>query len=107
VTRDDVPALKPDPRGLAMTFARLDDRSVRFFVGDSWIDAAAAQALGVPFVALGLAPDVVAGHGLAPVAWHAGSLDEALRVIEQAAAAAAKDGQAPPGQREGRAWRDG
>jgi phosphoglycolate phosphatase len=88
VTRDDVPALKPDPRGLRMTFEHLGAERSRWFIGDSWIDAAAAQALGVAFVALRLGPELIGQHGLRPVLWHAASLDEAADVVERAAEAA-------------------
>lgn len=93
VTRDDVPALKPDPRGLRMTFERLGRERSRWFVGDSWIDAAAAEALGVAFIALRLEAETLRAHGLTPALWHAHSLDEAARVIEAAADGAEEGGR--------------
>jgi phosphoglycolate phosphatase len=51
VTRDDVVQLKPDPDGLRVVRARWPDASHIVVVGDSWVDGAAAQAGGVPFIA--------------------------------------------------------
>jgi phosphoglycolate phosphatase len=51
VTRDDVRHLKPDPDGLRVVRARWPDAARIVVVGDSWVDGAAAQAGGVPFIA--------------------------------------------------------
>jgi len=51
VTRDDVVNLKPDPDGLRVVRARWPDASPIVVIGDSWVDGAAAQAGGVPFIA--------------------------------------------------------
>jgi phosphoglycolate phosphatase len=51
VTRDDVARLKPDPDGLRVVRARWPLASRIVVVGDSWVDGAAAQAGGVPFIA--------------------------------------------------------
>jgi haloacid dehalogenase superfamily, subfamily IA, variant 1 with third motif having Dx(3-4)D or Dx(3-4)E len=51
VTRDDVVQLKPDPDGLRVVRARWPEASQIVVVGDSWVDGAAAQAGGVPFIA--------------------------------------------------------
>jgi phosphoglycolate phosphatase len=51
VTRDDVRALKPDPDGLRVIRARWPEAEHVVVVGDSWVDGAAAQAGGVPFIA--------------------------------------------------------
>jgi phosphoglycolate phosphatase len=51
VTRDDVIQLKPDPDGLRVVRARWPDAARIVVVGDSWVDGAAAQAGGVPFIA--------------------------------------------------------
>ena len=51
VTRDDVVRLKPDPDGLRVVRARWPLASRVVVVGDSWVDGAAAQAGGVPFIA--------------------------------------------------------
>ena len=51
VTRDDVAGLKPDPDGLRVVRARWPLASRIVVVGDSWVDGAAAQAGGVPFIA--------------------------------------------------------
>ncbi|MCL6596585.1 MAG: HAD-IA family hydrolase [Firmicutes bacterium] len=95
LARDDVPALKPDPRGLALCLMRLGGRPRAWYVGDSWIDAAAAQALGVPFVALGMEPAALAGRGLRPAAAHAATLAEAVRAVRAA------------GEGREKRWRDG
>jgi phosphoglycolate phosphatase len=51
VTRDDVLHLKPDPDGLRVVRERWPNASRIVVVGDSWVDGAAAQAGGVPFIA--------------------------------------------------------
>jgi phosphoglycolate phosphatase len=55
VTRDDA-AMKPDPAGLDLVRAAYPGRPL-WVVGDSWVDGAAAQAGGVPFIAYGANPD--------------------------------------------------
>lgn len=84
-SRDDVPAMKPDPRGLAMALAVLGKRPRRWFVGDSWIDAAAAQALGVPFLALHLTPQALREHGLEIPAGHIEHLAQVEGAVREAA----------------------
>ena len=54
VTRDEA-ALKPDPDGLRLLRAAHPARAI-WVVGDSWVDGAAAQAGGVPFIAYGADP---------------------------------------------------
>ncbi len=51
VTRDEVRRLKPDPDGLRVVRERWPDAARIVVVGDSWVDGAAAQAGGVPFIA--------------------------------------------------------
>jgi phosphoglycolate phosphatase len=51
VTRDDVVHLKPDPDGLRVVRARWPGAAHIVVVGDSWVDGAAAEAGGVPFIA--------------------------------------------------------
>ncbi|HEV8440745.1 MAG TPA: HAD-IA family hydrolase [Methylomirabilota bacterium] len=51
VTRDDVDRLKPDPDGLRVVRARWPMATRIVVVGDSWVDGAAADAGGVPFIA--------------------------------------------------------
>jgi phosphoglycolate phosphatase len=51
VTRDDVVQLKPDPDGLRVVRGRWPEAERIVVVGDSWVDGAAAQAGGVPFIA--------------------------------------------------------
>ncbi len=49
---DDIPAFKPDPRGILIAIERLDAAGSAFYVGDTTIDAEAAGNAGVPFVAV-------------------------------------------------------
>lgn len=50
---EDVPAFKPDPRGILMAIERLDaTRDEALYVGDTPIDAEAASNAGVGFVGL-------------------------------------------------------
>ncbi|MHA1722279.1 MAG: HAD family hydrolase [Candidatus Baldrarchaeia archaeon] len=50
ITRDDSQALKPDPAGLRLVLSALNVSSEEtIFVGDSVIDARAANEIGVPF----------------------------------------------------------
>ena len=51
ITRDDVRHLKPDPDGLRVVRTRWPEAESIVVVGDSWVDGAAAQAGGVPFIA--------------------------------------------------------
>ena len=51
VTRDDVRRLKPHPDGVRVVRERWPDAERIVVVGDSWVDGAAAQAAGVPFIA--------------------------------------------------------
>ena len=51
VTRDDVTALKPDPDGLRVVRERWPEARHIVMVGDAWVDGAAAQAGGIPFIA--------------------------------------------------------
>jgi len=49
---DDIPAFKPDPRGILMALERLDASGSAFYCGDTTIDAEAAANAGLPFVAV-------------------------------------------------------
>jgi phosphoglycolate phosphatase len=64
VTRDEA-ALKPDPDGLRLLRAAYPGRPI-WVVGDSWIDGAAAQAGGVPFIAYGTDPELLRQRAVAP-----------------------------------------
>jgi phosphoglycolate phosphatase len=55
VTRDEA-ALKPDPDGLRLLRGAHPTWPI-WVVGDSWVDGAAAQAGGVPFIAYGTDPE--------------------------------------------------
>ncbi|NLC77733.1 MAG: HAD family hydrolase [Clostridia bacterium] len=51
LTRDEVKVLKPDPTGLLMLKEKYKDRAARmFYIGDIWIDGAAANQAGIPFI---------------------------------------------------------
>lgn len=68
VTRDDVTELKPHPDGLRVVRDRWPGAERIVVVGDSWVDGAAAQAGGVPFIAYrGDAADLER-HGVVPAA---------------------------------------
>jgi len=59
LTRDEVP-MKPDPTGILRARAELAGDGARtVVVGDSWLDGAAAQRAGVPFVAFQPRPGVL------------------------------------------------
>ena len=75
VTRDDVRALKPDPDGLRVIRARWPEAVHVVVVGDSWVDGAAAQAGGVPFIAFRPDHDELARRGVSATAVIASLLD--------------------------------
>ena len=75
VTRDDVRALKPDPDGLRVIRARWPEAVHVVVVGDSWVDGAAAQAGGVPFIAFRSDHDELARRGVSATAVIASLLD--------------------------------
>ena len=75
VTRDDVRHLKPDPDGLRVVRARWPDAAHIVVVGDSWVDGAAAQAGGVPFIAYRADHDELARRGVTATAVIASLLD--------------------------------
>ncbi len=64
VTRDEA-ALKPDPAGLALLRQAFPGRRI-WVIGDSWVDGAAAQAGGAPFIAYGADPAELARRGIRP-----------------------------------------
>jgi phosphoglycolate phosphatase len=57
---DDIPAFKPDPRGLLMAVQQLQGGGRTLYVGDTIIDAEAARRATLPFVAVltGVTPAV-------------------------------------------------
>ncbi len=69
VTRDDVPALKPDPAGVCLIVERLRPSRVAYLVGDSWIDGLAAEGAGVRFIGFGERRAEVEARGVVPWAW--------------------------------------
>lgn len=69
VTRDDVPALKPDPSGVRFILDRLGPIPAAYLVGDSWIDGQAAQQGGIRFVGFGPRRAEVEARGVTPWAW--------------------------------------
>lgn len=68
VTRDDVPAIKPDPAGVRLILDRLGPAAA-FLVGDSWIDGLAARQAGIRFVGFGPRRAEVEARGVMPWAW--------------------------------------
>ena len=75
VTRDDVLHLKPDPDGLRVVRARWPEAASIVVVGDSWVDGAAAQAGGVPFIAYRGDAAELERRGVTPTARIASLLD--------------------------------
>ncbi len=75
VTRDDVAQLKPDPDGLRVVRERWPDAERIVVVGDSWVDGAAAQAGGVPFIAYRGDMDELSRRGVSPTARISSLLD--------------------------------
>lgn len=69
VSRDDLPALKPDPSGIRLILERLGPARAVYLIGDSWIDGLAAQAAGVRFVGFGGRRAEVEARGIRPWAW--------------------------------------
>jgi phosphoglycolate phosphatase len=64
VTRDEA-ALKPDPDGLRLVRQAHPTWPI-WMIGDSWVDGAAAQAGGVPFIAYGTDPEVLRQREVIP-----------------------------------------
>jgi len=75
VTRDDVTQLKPDPDGLRVVRARWPEAEHIVVVGDSWVDGAAAQAGGAPFIAYRADTAELARRGVIAAAHIASLLD--------------------------------
>jgi len=75
VTRDDVLQLKPDPDGLRVVRERWPEAERIVVVGDSWVDGAAAQAGGVPFIAYRGDATELERRGVVPSARIASLLD--------------------------------
>ncbi len=68
VTRDDVTELKPDPDGLRVVRERWPSAERIVVVGDSWVDGAAAQAGGAPFIAYRADAAELKRRGVTPTA---------------------------------------
>jgi phosphoglycolate phosphatase len=75
VTRDEMRALKPHPDGLRVVRERWPAADRIVMVGDSWVDGAAAQAGGVPFIAYRADHDELARRGVTATAVIASLLD--------------------------------
>jgi phosphoglycolate phosphatase len=75
VTRDDVVQLKPDPDGLRVVRARWPGAERIVVVGDSWVDGAAAQAGGAPFIAYRADLAELSRRGVVPTAHITSLLD--------------------------------
>jgi len=69
MTRDDVPALKPDPSGVRLIIERLGPLHDAYMVGDSWIDGLAAEGAGARFIGFGGRRAEVESRGVVPWAW--------------------------------------
>jgi phosphoglycolate phosphatase len=68
VTRDEMRSLKPDPDGLRVVRERWPGAVHVVMVGDSWVDGAAAQAGGIPFIAYRADHAELARRGIAVAA---------------------------------------
>jgi phosphoglycolate phosphatase len=68
VTRDDVVELKPHPDGLRVVRERWPETDRIVVIGDSWVDGAAAQAGGAPFIAYRSDAAELSRRGVKPVA---------------------------------------
>lgn len=69
VTRDEVPALKPDPAGIRIVMERAFPHRAAYLVGDSWVDGQAAARAGIRFVGFGPRRAEVEARGVIPWAW--------------------------------------
>lgn len=69
VTRDDVPAMKPDPAGVRFILSRTPPGASVILVGDSWIDGRAAIDAGIRFIGFGDRRTEVEARGIHPWAW--------------------------------------
>ncbi|HVH31264.1 MAG TPA: HAD-IA family hydrolase, partial [bacterium] len=68
-TRDDVPALKPHPDGLAYVLSHLPPVRTAYLVGDAWIDAQAAREANIRFIGIGGKRATIEARGLPIWAW--------------------------------------
>jgi len=75
VTRDEMTALKPHPDGLRVVRERWPAADRIVMVGDSWVDGAAAQAGGIPFIRYRGQPEEFARRDIAIAAHIASLLD--------------------------------
>lgn len=69
VTRDEVPALKPDPAGIRLVMELAGPHRTAYLVGDSWVDGQAAAQAGIRFVGFGPRRSEVEARGVMPWAW--------------------------------------
>ncbi|MDI6773205.1 MAG: HAD family hydrolase [bacterium] len=69
VTRDEVPALKPDPAGIRLVMERAGPYRTAYLVGDSWVDGQAASRAGIRFVGFGPRRTEVQARGVTAWAW--------------------------------------
>jgi phosphoglycolate phosphatase len=67
--------LKPDPDGLRVVRARWPEAERIVVVGDSWVDGAAAQAGGAPFIAYRADLAELTRRGVVPTAHITSLLD--------------------------------
>ncbi len=66
VARDDAPALKPAGDGVAEAIRRLAPVERTYVIGDSWIDGAAAEAVGARFISYRRSPEELLSRGIRP-----------------------------------------
>ena len=79
VARGDAPALKPAGDGAAEVMRRLGGVARTYVIGDSWIDGAAAAAIGARFIAYRRSADDLRPRGIEP--WRViAHLNELLRL---------------------------
>jgi phosphoglycolate phosphatase len=81
VTRDDVMRLKPDPDGLRVVREHWPLAPRIVVVGDSWVDGAAANAAGVPFIHYGGESVEMIRRGVVATA-RIGSLSELAALLD-------------------------
>ena len=79
IARGDASALKPAGDGAAEATRRLGDVARTYVIGDSWIDGAAAAAIGARFIAYRRSADDLRPRGIQP--WRViARLEELLRL---------------------------
>jgi len=80
IGREKVKELKPSPKGLEYILTLYPDlnRKSWIFVGDSWMDGAAASKIGIKFLYYGDDKEILLERGIEPV----GQLDNMKRLLD-------------------------